>query len=234
MAMRMSSSPTRTPFLPVIAALLAALFVVNSALAQQPDARASREREMLRRAQAALQQASGERDALQAEKATLLQERDTLKQQTERGADELRGSKAEAAGRKAETDRLQAALSEAQRTGSAQKQAGDEREAALRSQLAGVQRELADRSAANRQLAALLERQTGLLTASEERNRGLHAIGHELLALWLTKTPIDNAVQNEPFFGLREVAMQDRAETLRARIDALLTPTAAPRPAPSP
>ena len=234
MAPSMSSRLTRTPFAVIVTSLLAALCLVGSVQAQQADARASREREMLRRAQAALQQAAGERDALQAEKTTLLQERETLKQQNERGAGELRGSQAEAASRKAEIDRLTAALAEAQRNGLAQKQAGDERETALRGQLAAVQRELADRSAANRQLAALLERQTGLLMASEERNRGLHALSHEMLALWLAKTSIDNAVQNEPFFGLREVAMQDRAETLRARIDALLSPAAAPRAASSP
>jgi len=224
----MSIRRTRPAFVVIVTALLVVFVMAGSALAQQPDARASREREMLKRAQAALQQAAGERDALQAEKATLLQERDTLKQQNERGATELRGSRTEAAGRRTELERLQTALGEAQRDGQAKKQAGDEREAALRGQLTAVQRELADRLAANRQLSLLLERQTGALLASEERNRGLHAIGHEMLERWLAKTPLDHALQNEPIFGLREVAMQDTAEMLRARIDNLQTPAAKP------
>jgi hypothetical protein len=205
---------------------LIALALMSAAQAQQPDARASREREMLKRAQAAMQQAAGERDALQAEKATLLQERDGLKQQSERTAAELRGTRQEATSRKAEVDRLQAALAEAQRGGAAQKQAGDERESSLRGQVAGLQRELAERLAANRQLASLLEQQTVALKASEERNRNLHAMGHELIGLWLSKTALDRNLQDEPFFGLRQVAMQDRGEALRARVDALQTPSA--------
>jgi hypothetical protein len=45
---------------------------------------------------------------------------------------------------------------------------------------------------------------------------------------WLSKSTTDVLLQSEPLFGLREVAMQDTAETLRARIDALQLPPRQP------
>jgi hypothetical protein len=45
---------------------------------------------------------------------------------------------------------------------------------------------------------------------------------------WLDKSATDVLLQREPLLGLREVAMQDTAETLRARINALQLPPRQP------
>ena len=88
-----------------LVAALALITLATAALAQQPDPRATRERELLRRSQAALQEANAQRDALQAEKTTLQAEHDRLKLQTERDAAELRALRADVARFKGDGER---------------------------------------------------------------------------------------------------------------------------------
>jgi chromosome segregation ATPase len=208
--------------------LLAGITLAAAALAQQPDARATREREMLRRAQAAAQQATAQRDTLQAEKTTLQAEHERLKTQAEADAKELRALRAEVARGKTDGERQQTALAEARRESSALQQASGEREAALQKQLTEARSEGAARTQANRQVAALLAQASTRLASAEERNAGLHALAHDMVNRWLNKSTAEIVVQSEPVFGLREVAMQDTAETLRARINALQLPPRQP------
>jgi siderophore synthetase component len=211
-----------------LVAALALITLATAALAQQPDPRATRERELLRRSQAALQEANAQRDALQAEKTTLQAEHDRLKLQTERDAAELRALRADVARFKGDGERGQQALADARRESSALQKAGSEREATLQQRLAEAQRELAARTQANQQVAALLEKASTRLATAEERNAGLHALAHEMVNRWLDKSATDVLLQREPLLGLREVAMQDTAETLRARINALQLPPRQP------
>jgi hypothetical protein len=196
--------------------------------AAQDGKTASREREALRRSQAALQQAQQQRDALQAEKEAW--------QRTQQG---------QAALRKAEQDRLLAAQAEAGRLKAAQRLLQDEsgrqrqalvdaeaqaesRRAALlqahQAELAALRTERDERTQANRALTARLEASTSALDAAHERNRQLYGVAREAVERYRSKSVADQAMQGDPFFGLTAVRIESTAEDLLIRLDALRTP----------
>ena len=196
----------------------------SAALAQQPPA-ASRERELLRRSQAALQEATAQRDAAVAEKAALLKERDGARD--EAGRVRTQGARTLTAQREAALttlQALQAELQQARQRLEAQTAAAAQSETAARQQVAGLRREMAERTQANTQLVAMLEKATTARAAAEQRNRDLHAMGLLLIERWKGKGLEDQAAQSERFFGLGAVRIEDSAETLRARVDALRAP----------
>ena len=89
---------------------LALLLVTAGPASAQESARVSREREALRRAQAALLQTQAERDALVAEKASASKEREALKAQLAQGQATQRSLQARSTLALAEVTRLQAEL----------------------------------------------------------------------------------------------------------------------------
>lgn len=200
------------------------------AAAQQPPA--SREREALRRAQAALRDTTAERDALRSEKAALAAKQAQAAQDlaaARASASALRPQLTQAAQEaealRAELARLQQAhaqaLAEAQRSSA-------EREATLQQQLAGTRRERDERTAANQALVGLLAARTAALQDAQQRNAALHTLSRELIERWRGKTPAEALAHTETLIGIAGVRAEDQAEQWRARADAL----AAGRPPP--
>jgi hypothetical protein len=213
----------------MVALLLAGL--VAGATAQGKDDRASREREQLRRAQASLRDTSAERDTLKAEKAVLAAQQDRLAKDSAAAKAQAATLRQQLARGQADADALRmevAALKERSAAeATAQQTAAAEREAALQQQLAAVRRDIADRAVANQRLVALLEASTTALREADGRNRSLHAMGLALVDRWRHKTPVEALVQSEALVGVAGVRAEDEAETLRTRLDALLSAPAA-------
>lgn len=219
---------TRPLFLLVALVLAAAAFATPSQA--QSNAAASRERELLRRAQAALRDVTAERDALRAELAALKARSDSLASAAESArADaaalrpQLARSRDEAVALRAELEAVRAGF--ASETAQAQAQAAG-REAALAQRLAVAEGERDERTAANQALSALLARRSAALRDAERRNDELHAIGRTLVERWRLKTPAEAMLATEPLTGLGAVRAEDQAERWRLELDALNRPAA--------
>jgi len=212
-------------------AAASALLPPSPAYAQATDARASREREALRRAQASLQEAQQQRDALQAEKAGL----DKARTEAEAAAGQQRKALAVALANvkrlRDELTRLQAEqAADGSRHGDAIRAAESVaagREQALQRQLAQALRESESRRQANAGLATLLATRSQALDDAARRNRELHALGLEALARYRDKGVVDQALQGDPVLGFTAVRIENVAEQLRQRLDALQLPVAA-------
>jgi dTMP kinase len=224
----MASRSSAVPRHALSAAAIVLALCAGEAAAQAADARASRERELLRRAQAALQQAQSERDALAAEKTALQVERDKLRDESARRDAELDALRAQLERGRSDASRLDATLAETRREAEAQAARSAARDAEQSQAIARLQRELAERTAANQRLVALLEATTRQRDDAETRNRQLHALGHELVDLWWAKTADEAASQSEPLFGFGRVRAETRAQALRDQVDALRAPPRAP------
>lgn len=111
---------------------------------------------------------------------------------------------------------LQAAR-EAQQQGEAQ---AAEREQALQRQLLAAHQESASRQQANQALSQLLERSTQALSDAEAKNHKLYALGQELTQLYIGRSRLDTALQQDPVLGLTAVRFEDQAEKLRAELAA--------------
>lgn len=192
------------------------------------EARASREREMLRRAQSALKEAQGARDTLTAEKTALAAERDKLGTELaalrQQGQARQRSQQAELQRLQADVERQAAELEALKRSSSQAAEEATRRDAEQRERIATLQRELAERTQANRTLAQLLERSSAEARAADARAAQLHALGLGLIERWRGRTQDDLAAIKEPVFGLAAVAMEGSAESLRQQLDALRPP----------
>ncbi|MFY7864415.1 MAG: hypothetical protein ACOVRJ_06180 [Roseateles sp.] len=190
------------------------------ALAQaQSDAKQSREREQLRRSQAALQAAQSKAESLGAENATLLRERDDLVKEAARQKASSRGFQQQREQLRVEVDRHRdEALALATRL-KEQELAATQREEQLQQQLLASNRELVQIRQSNLALSTLLERSNQQLLQAQARNTELHALGQQALDLWLGKTVAEATVQQDPLLGLAHVAMQEKAESMRLKLD---------------
>lgn len=203
--------------------VIGAALLAGSALAQK-DA-PSRERELLRRAQAALREATAQRDATLAEKAALQKERDAAREELTRQRSQAAralASEREQATTSAATARNE--LDSARREASAAQAAAAEREAALRRQLQTTQHNLAERTQANNALSSLLETATKRAGDAERRNDELHTLALDLVDRWRNKSPAQQMADTDPIFGIGAVRSEDQAEALRSRVHALRRP----------
>lgn len=200
--------------------LAIALLALASLAAHGQDAKVSKEREALRRAQAALRSAQEQQSTLQADKARA-EAQAAAAQKDAAGAKALvAGGAARLKAREAELAALRLKLQAAE---AAQQQAdarAAEREQTLQQQLLAERQEGAERRQANQVLAQLLERSTQALTDAEGKNRQLYAIGQDLAQRLAGRSPLDTALQQDPVLGLTAVRLEDQAETLRAAIEA--------------
>lgn len=207
---------------------LALLLPAFSAWAQAPQ---SRERELLRRAQAALRDVTAERDNLRATEAASQARLSALETALERARAEataLRPPLERARAEAAETQSLlQAERAKFQQAEAEQQAAAARREATLRAEAAALRQALAERTLANRSLSVLLERGTAALLDAERRNAELHALSLRLIDRWRHKTPAEALLHGETLIGVAGVRAEDQAEQWRAQADALSRPSAA-------
>ena len=197
-----------------------ALLAIASLAAQAQDAKPSKEREALRRAQAALRAAQEQQSTLQADKAKADADVTSAKKDALVARAQVAGSTAKLKAREAELaslrDQLQAAK-EAQTQGDAKALA---REQALQQQLLALRQQSDERQQANQALTRLLERSTQALADAQARNHKLYALGQDLLQRYTGRSPLDTALQQDPLLGLTAVRFEDEAERLRAALDA--------------
>ncbi len=213
--------------LPLLALALAVLHA--GAPAQTTD----RDRTALRRAQAALQQAQQAREAAEAEarsQGTARSEAEArlTRQQAEQAG--LRRALAEARAALAAAQATHATALDAERQRQAQAEAArtaDEaaRTQAWRGQLADSQRLAEDRRLANAALVQQLAQRSAALADAERRIDALHGLGGELLQRYRDKGRLEQALQNEPVFGLVAVRQEDRITRLQEQLDQLRQPT---------
>lgn len=188
--------------------------------AQAQDAKVSKEREALRRAQAALNAAQAQQGQLQADKARAEADAALAHREAAGAKAQVAGSAARLKAREAESETLRAqlqAVRQARQDGEAQ---AAEREQALQRQLVAARQDGAARQQANQSLTRLLERSTQALADAEAKNRQLYAIGQDLVKRYAGRSTLDGALLQDPVLGLTAVRFEDQAEQLRAALEA--------------
>lgn len=200
------------------------------AVAQAP---VSRERELLRRTQAALRDVTGERDALRASEAALRLELEQARDAARAAAGTLDAVEPQLARARQDAQALRAEI-DALRRQHAQalervQQEAAAREASLRQALAARTAESEERLAANRRVTTLLEAAQTALRDAQRRNAELAALGLELVDQWRHKTPAEAWSDTESVVGIAGVRAEDRAERWRTRIGELALPQAPAR-----
>ncbi len=218
------------PVLTVLAALMFALGAPASAQQENADSvRAARQREALRRTQEALKQAQEQQTALAREKTQLTAEKAKLDDEARRSGAQLGSARSEAAKLRAEVARL-AAEQELQRSAAsaanADKQAATVATNELTERLAKTERELTERTRTVAALSALTERSTKALSAAEDANRQMHALGLQLIEQLRATSRSDSVLALRPVIGFSAVRLENEAEALRDRLDALKLPKA--------
>ena len=205
----------------------AAMLCVGAAHAE--DKAASKERELLRRAQMALRAEQEQRSNLEREKGALAAERQKLQDETRRQGTQLSAVQAQARGARAQLEEARAEASKLKTELDTQRTAGEQLQAQVEQlgrQLAQTRQQLTERTQANQTLIGLLERSTQALSDAETRNRELHAAGLKAVDAYRNKGVAAALSQREPVFGFGSVQLENVAEELRTQIDAQRVPSA--------
>ncbi|MCV2354903.1 hypothetical protein LNV09_12125 [Paucibacter sp. B2R-40] len=188
--------------------------------AQAQDAKASKEREALRRTQTALKSAQEQQSSLSAEKAKLEQEKLLAEQDAGKARAQVSGQAAKLKALEQLTQKLQADLQAAEAAKSALEASAGTREKELQQQLQAARRESGERQQAVQVTARLLERSTLALQDAEAKNRKLFAVGEEAIKRYLSRTPSEITGINDPLFGWNDIRLENVAEELRGQMDA--------------
>ena len=197
-----------------------ALLLVASLTVHAQDAKVSKEREALRRAQTALRAAQEQQSALQADKAKAEADAASAQKDIAAAKAQIAGSAARLKAREAELDTLRAQLQAAKDAQQGADAKAAEREQALQQQIVTSRQEATARQQANQALTQLLERSTTALADAEAKNRKLYALGQDLVQRYIGRSPVDTALQQDPVLGLTAVRFEDQAEQLRAELAA--------------
>ncbi|MGQ9687015.1 MAG: hypothetical protein ACUVT2_12020 [Thiobacillaceae bacterium] len=203
-----------------------ALFIILSLAAPlahaEPDRKASREREQLRRAQAQLQQAQAQLNALEQEKARLSQSLAAAEKARDAAQGRLGRLNRDLAQERRQREALQKDLDLARQEAATLKTQLDQERARLaetRTSLAETQARLRDTDADKRALETVKARQEREIGLCEERNKALYAIGRDLMTRFERKTCNEILAEGEPFTGLRRVQTENLLERYRDQLD---------------
>ncbi len=202
--------------------LLLLCSVAVGSVQANPDKKASREREALRRAQMQLQQTQGQLATLEAEKAKLGSERDQAlkeskatqakvrklnlslaeeKQQAAQWLKDLETHKQDLAATQTRLADTEAKLAEAAKT------------------LAQTRQTLAQTEADKRQLEGVKSRQEREIASCESNNLKLYQTGRDLMTRFEQKSCNEILAQKEPLFGLKRVEIENLLEEYRDKLD---------------
>jgi DNA repair exonuclease SbcCD ATPase subunit len=200
---------------------------LSLACAAQDDNHASREKEALRRTQAALREAQERQAGLAREKEDLAGQRDKLGEAAKRAQGQLAESRSLAA-------RVSASLSQANDELAATKARDDAARKELEDRLAdqaqrlvAAQRLADERARANAALAALLERATQSLAKAEQANTQMHALGLQMIERLRGRESGADGTVTDPVLGFGQVHLENEAEALRDKLEAVKLPPAA-------
>jgi len=215
--------PGATDMTRALAAWLATLLLIAStaALAQQDaNKQASREREMLRRAQAAQKQAENAKAVLEQEKSKLDAEAKAAKAQV------AKTSGAVARERK-RADELQVSLDAVTKERSSLQKDKDvlgtrlaDTEARLKEALAELARTRASLAAREKELAGVQQiasQQARSIRICEDKNLKLYGVAIEVIGKHRDQGVWDAMKRREPFTGLRQVEVENLLEEYRDR-----------------
>ena len=198
--------------------IVLALFVTPS-IAQQ-DARVSREREALRRSQAALKQAQEQQAALTREKSELVDEKAKREEALRRADLQLGGARSEAARQQARAVELAAQVESLRAEAALAKESAGHSADEAAGRLSAAERLVAERTQTATSLAVLLERSTKALAAAEEANRRMYDFGRDMIEQYRRATPPDMFAASDSVLGFAAVRRENRAEELRSQLEA--------------
>lgn len=205
-------------------ALLALGATLSLACAAQDDSRGSREKEALRRTQAALRQAQEQQSALAREKDDLAGQRDKLGEAAKKAQSQLAASRSDATRLNTSLAHANDELAATRSRDEAARKELEDRFAEQAGRLAAAQRLADERARANASLAALLEQATKSLAAAEKANDQMHLLGLQLIARIRGRE--DSAGAADPVLGFGQVRLENEAEALRDKLEAAKLPIA--------
>ena len=215
-----TSTPTPAPAL-LLGALMLALVCASPASAQDDAARAGREREALRRSQSALKLSQQQEATLTGEKAALTAQTGKLGETLKRTEAQLAGGRAEAVSQRAELARVSTELEALRRVAEADKVADLARSAASAQRDASAQRLITEGTRTVASLTTLLGNAVQANTKAELANREMHAFGLQMIEQVRGRTSVAAFEQSDPVLGFGQVKLENTAEGLRDRFDAL-------------
>jgi septal ring factor EnvC (AmiA/AmiB activator) len=198
--------------------------------AAQDDSHATREREALRRTQAALRQAQEQQAALAREKDDLAGQRDKLDEAAKRSQGQLAAARSDATRLNASLSRAAEELAAAQARDDAARKDLEARLAEQSQRLAESLRVADERARSNAALIGLLEHATQSLAAAETANREMHALGLQMIARIRDRQAGADAIAADPVLGFGQIRLENEAEALRDRLDAAKLANAARTP----
>ena len=182
------------------------------------DAKVTKEREALRRAQTALRAAADQQQALQADKAQLTQEKQKLEKALAGALGQGQNTDAKLRAALQRTQTLEGELQASRQAAQAQEAASQQQEQVVQQQLLVLRRESAEHLQAARALSTLLERSTEALADAEAKNHKLYAVGQELVQRYLSRSTFERADIGDPLLGLTDVKLEDQAEAMRSKL----------------
>lgn len=200
------------------------LAFATTAGAQDDVGRAAREREAFRRAQAALRQAQEQQAALAREKSELSAQTSRLGESVKRAEAQLSGSRSEAARLRAELARTTAERDALQAKAEADQKAVQSRGEESAQRIAALTRVVDERTRTVASLTELVGNTTRSLAAAEKANREMHGFGLQLIDQLRGRSEVGAA---DPVLGFGQVRLENTAEALRDRLDALRLPAPA-------
>ena len=216
--------------------------LVHPAQAQDDASRATREREALRRAQAALKVSQEQQAVLSREKSDLAAEKDKLDQTSKRSTSQLAVLRSDATRLRAEGVRLQSELTRLTRMASELEAARVREEAEKKSAQAQAQaqaqaraddltrrlddasRVAVDRTRTVASMTALLERATAAVAGGEKANREMYAFGLQMIEQVRARTDTHTWLRSESVLGFGNVRTENLAEEFKDRLAALRLP----------
>ena len=222
----------------IVASLLAAALLLGftanaSAQADNADStRVARQREALRRSQEALKLATEQQAQLLREKTQLASDKVKLDDASRRQGAQLGGLRSEVVKLRSDVARMTAELDAERRaaaavaaTAAANQQAAAAQATDLSQRLAKTERELRERTQTLAAMSALTERSSKALLAAEVSNRQMHAWGLQLIEQLRATSRDGTLLGLQPAIGFAEVRLENEAEALRDKLDALKVPT---------
>lgn len=200
-----------------LAALSVAAVFAVPVLAQEDGGRAGREREALRRAQAALRQSQEQQAALAKEKADLATQRDQFGETAKRAQTQLAAVRGETGRLQSTVAKLEAQLADMRIQSDTDKKTAQASIDDLKQRLADANRRAEESTRLVATTTALLEKSTQALAAAEQANGRMHALGVQMIEQIRSG---DRNVVSEPVIGFGQVKLENTAEGLRDQLDA--------------
>lgn len=207
----------------VAVALVTLVLATGSAFGQQePNKQAARERELLRRAQAAQKQAEDAKAVLEQEKAKAEADAKAAKAQAAKVSGAVARERKRAADLQADLDNAARERAVLQKDKEAQTVRSTEAEGKLKSALAELARTRDTLAATEKELAAVRQvasQQSRSIRICEDKNLKLYGVATEVMAKYRDQGFWDAVKRKEPFTGLRQVEVENLLEEFRDRAD---------------